>query len=81
METIRLFMWGYQRHFDPNLHPVCLEPEECGFRPEDFETVREAAKHHLAIDPERDVICWHPEHQKATNRRVEMHLLRNRGDL
>jgi hypothetical protein len=74
---VETFLLGIARKSDPKIHPVCLEPEECGFRPEDFESVRDAAKHHLAIDPEREVICWHPEHQKATNRRVENRALRN----
>lgn len=78
-DTIRLFMWGFQRYFQSSLkfraeelfkaldpgfevkvfllglvrkksptnHPVCLEPEECGFEPHTFASVREDARSHL----------------------------------
>jgi hypothetical protein len=68
---VQTFLLGLARKTDPNLHPVCLEPEECGFRPEEFESVRETAKHFQAIDPDRGMICTHPIHQKAVDRRLE----------
>src|ERR1035437_6131471 len=96
-DPIKLFMWGYQRHFqislkvraeelfkalDPNYevevfllglvrnesptnHPVCLEPEECGFEPHHFGSVREDAKHFLAVDPDRNLMATHPTHQRS----------------
>jgi len=101
--TIRLFMWGYQLHFQASaqhaadtlfkalhpdfevelfllglardgvkdVHPVCLQPEECGFSPSDFELVRSDAEHHRAVDPERNVICSHPAHQASYDRRIK----------
>jgi hypothetical protein len=92
--TIELFMWGYQRHFqisvqsnaerlfqklDPNLeaqtfllgllrepagekHPVCLEPEDCGYRPSDFSSVREKAKLFLANDGMENVVAGERRH-------------------
>jgi len=102
-ETIKLFMWGYQRHFQislkvraeelfkaldpgfeievfllglvrnesPTNHPVCLEPEECGFEPYNFTSVREDAKHFLAVSPDRNLMATHPSHQRSIERRRE----------
>ena len=104
MEGIRLFMWGYQRHFeisvhleaerlfqtlDPDLevevfllglvrqdvpakpesHPVCLEPEECGFQPEAFASVRQDTDHFLAISPDRNVMAMAESHQRSIEAR------------
>src|SRR2546430_1261171 len=85
METIRLFMWGYQRHFQASVqraaevlcrvlnrdlrvtaflvgvlreeredhYPVCLEPEECGYSPEQFDgAVQQAEYLRAAAEPE-----------------------------
>lgn len=103
MTTIRLFMWGYQKHFqisakisaealfrklnpefdvevfllglrrkdDPQQHPVCLEPEDCGFKPEDFASVREDAEHRYAVDPERNLIGMVQSHHDSMQRRVK----------
>ncbi|HEV2246171.1 MAG TPA: diadenylate cyclase [Terriglobia bacterium] len=104
MERIRLFMWGYQRHFqhsveraaerlfkalDPNMevdvfllglvredvpakpgnHPVCLEPEECGFQPEAFDSVRKDTNHFMAISPDRNVMAMAESHQRSIEAR------------
>lgn len=103
MNTIRLFMWGYQQHFqisakhraeelfhklnpefetevfllglrredDPQQHPVCLEPEDCGFKPEDFAEVRQDAEHRYAVDPERNLMATVQSHHDAIHRRVK----------
>ena len=100
--TIRLFMWGYQFHFQvsaklaaeslftalhpdfevelfllglarddvKDVHPVCLEPEGCGFSPSAFEQVRVDAQHYQAVDPDRNVLCSHPSHQASYDRRI-----------
>ncbi len=102
MHTIRLFMWGYQQHFQvsvkhraqelfhklnpefrtdvfvlglrredaPNQHPVCLEPEDCGFNPGDFTEVRQDADHRYAVDPERNVMATVQSHHDSIQRRV-----------
>lgn len=87
METIELFMWGYQHYFhssvqteaknifsrlvsnlEPNVflvgvlsekrddcHPICLEPEDCGYTPKQFAEVKKLAQHFEAIDPDRGI--------------------------
>ena len=94
--TIDLFMWGYQRHFqvsvqhaakdlfrkiDPDLepttfllglvrapaedkHPVCLEPEDCGWRPSDFASVRKNSDHFLAVDGMDNVVAGTESHMR-----------------
>lgn len=100
-EGIKLFMWGYQRHFQhsvqveaeklfqaldpgfevetfllgllrkesPEDHPICLEPEECGYEPDDFASVRDDAKHYLAVAADRNMITWHASAQHSIDRR------------
>ena len=100
--TVRLFMWGFQPHFQvsikhaakrvfealhpdfevdvfllglarenaENVHPVCLEPEDCGFSPSDFDSIRGDAEHYQAVDPDRNVICTHPVGQASYDRRI-----------
>lgn len=95
--TIDLFMWGYQRHFqtsaqraaknlfhkiDPDLeaktfllglvrtpgedkHPVCLEPEDCGWRPDAFASVRKYSEHFLAVDGQENVVAGTESHMKS----------------
>lgn len=102
MNTIRLFMWGYQQHFQisvkhvavelfrtlsqdfqtevfllglrreeqPHSHPVCLEPEDCEFKPEDFASIRQDAEHRYAADPERNIMAMVQSHHDAIQRRV-----------
>ena len=41
----------------PETHPVCLEPEECGFQPEAFASVRKDTNHFMAISPDRNVMA------------------------
>jgi hypothetical protein len=109
MNTIRLFMWGYQDHFqccvqvaardlcrtlDPNLRvdaflvgllveqqegrwPVCLEPEDCGRRPEEFSEVMEMSGHFRAIDPRSQLIHSLPIAQEGHRRQLEARSLRN----
>lgn len=103
MKSIRLFMWGYQQHFqisvnlcaeqlfqklnpefktevfllgllrkeNPQQHPVCLEPEYCEFKPEDFATLREDAAHRYQIDPERSIMTTVESHYDAIQRRAK----------
>jgi len=102
--TIRLFMWGFQGHFqssakfhanevfgelDPSIeasvfllgllraeapqednYPVCIEPEECGFSPNEFASIRQDAAHRKALDPESLVMCTDPRHHQSYQNRV-----------
>jgi hypothetical protein len=103
MTAIRLFMWGYQLHFQSRVsmaaqslvglldkeigvevfllgiqlepkrdtHPICLQPEDCGFRPDDFSEVIQNAQHFQALDPRGRIICSDPKAQTSATAHVE----------
>jgi hypothetical protein len=68
---VEVFLLGLRRKDDPQQHPVCLEPEDCGFKPEDFASVREDAEHRYAVDPERNLMGSIQSHHDAMQRRVK----------
>ncbi|MHC5724723.1 MAG: hypothetical protein ACYTXY_11385, partial [Nostoc sp.] len=108
METIELFMWGYQHYFqssaqreaknifsqlasnlEPHVflvgvlsekrddcHPICLEPEDCGYTPKQFADVKKLAQHFEAIDPERDVLHGDPNLQKDYEQNLKLNALK-----
>ncbi|MEH2362224.1 DNA integrity scanning protein DisA nucleotide-binding domain protein [Nostoc sp.] len=108
METIELFMWGYQHYFqssaqteakdifsrlasdlEPNVflvgvlnekrddsHPICLEPEDCGYKPSEFAQVKKQAEYFEAIDPERDVLHGDPNAQKNHEQNLKLNALK-----
>ncbi|HYW17927.1 MAG TPA: DNA integrity scanning protein DisA nucleotide-binding domain protein [Nodularia sp. (in: cyanobacteria)] len=108
METIELFMWGYQRHFQisaqaeakdifsrlasdlkPNVflvgvldqkrddcHPICLEPEDCGYSPHEFAEVKKLAQHFEEIDPERDILHTDPIAQERYIQDLKLNALK-----
>jgi hypothetical protein len=46
-------------------HPVCIEPEDCGYSVDRFSNIKEAAEQFQTIDEENGAICTHPiAHQK-----------------
>jgi len=53
----------------PENHPVCLEPEECGFEPQAFASVRKDTNHFLAISPDRNVMAMAESHQRSIEAR------------
>lgn len=68
---VGVFLLGLVRNESPANHPVCLEPEECGFELYHFASVRNDAKHYLAVDPDRNMMATHPAHQRSIERRRE----------
>ena len=70
---VEVFLLGLVREdaaAKPGNNPICLEPEECGFEPEAFASVRADTEHFLAVSPDRNVICWEPSHQRSNDRRM-----------
>jgi len=65
---IETFLLGLHPKPQPNQHPVCLEPEDCGFETSHFESALEDAKHHWAIDEDRDLLHMHPKMQAGADR-------------
>ena len=73
---VETFLLGILREQKADRHPICLEPEDCGFNPSDFSSVMKDAEHYRAVDPERDVICSHEAHQRSFVRRIQHRSLR-----
>ncbi len=68
LET-QTFLLGIVRETSTNGPAICLEPEECGYSPEDFETVREDTEHLLATDGEHNLFALKEWHMEAIQRR------------
>jgi len=49
-------------------HPVCLEPEECGYHPSDFSSFRERTAKNLANDGKGNLMSTHPKHNRSIQR-------------
>src|SRR5437016_471673 len=67
---VETFLLGILKKESPSDHPVCLEPEDCGFQTSDFAGIREDATHRQAIDPESNVICSDDGHHRSFHARV-----------
>jgi hypothetical protein len=65
---IETFLLGLHPNPEPDKqHPVCLEPEDCGFEVSHFASVLEDANHHFAIDEERNLMHMHPKMQASAD--------------
>ena len=61
--------------FDEDLkdrHPICLEPEDCGFEMRQFIDVKEQAHHLEATDEQRFVLHSHPIAQEGHRQRIKV---------
>jgi len=67
---IETFLLGLVRKQSPEDHPICLEPEECSFEPEQFAEVRQDADHYWSVDPERNLVATAESHMRSIQRRV-----------
>jgi DNA integrity scanning protein DisA with diadenylate cyclase activity len=60
-----------------NRHPICVEPQDCGYDPEWFLEVKEQAKHLEALDEERLLFHSHPIAQENHDHRIKLRSLKN----
>lgn len=65
----KVFLVGILVEERADRHPVCLEPEDCGYAPNSFHEVLEQAKSIEAIDEERHIFHSHPGVQENHDRR------------
>jgi hypothetical protein len=67
---VETFLLGLVCKESPEDHPICLEPEECGFEPDDFASVRDDAKQNLAVAVAagRNMITWQASAQSSIDR-------------
>ena len=72
-----VFLIGVLVEDRENRHPICLEPEDCGYDVNRFVDVKEQAQHLEATDEERHIFHSHPIAQENHNRRLKLRALRN----
>lgn len=70
--TPRVFLVGVLADERNDRHPICLEPEDCGFDVKSFENVRNLAKELEKASKERNVFLSHPIAQKNHERAIGM---------
>jgi hypothetical protein len=63
----KVFLLGVLIEDREDRHPICLEPEECGYDRTWFDEVLEMAKNFEAIDEERHIFHSHPIAQERHN--------------
>lgn len=60
----RVFLIGVLIEKNDDRHPICLEPENCGYRVESFSTLKELAKELKEVDEESRIFHSHPVAQE-----------------
>lgn len=73
----KVFLVGILKDDREDRHPVCLEPEDCGFNVSQFSNINEIAQNYLSLDENRNVIHTHPIAQKQQKRMVKLRAIRN----
>jgi hypothetical protein len=73
----KVFLVGVLTEDRNDRHPVCLEPEDCGYDVHKFSGVLERANHLEAIDEEKHVLHSHPIAQENHERRMKARALKD----
>jgi DNA integrity scanning protein DisA with diadenylate cyclase activity len=68
----RLFLLGILTENRTDRHPVCLEPEECGYSVDSFQEVNGLAKQLEKLDAEGNIFHSHPVAQQNHNQRISV---------
>lgn len=66
----KLFLLGIQVDEQENRHPICLEPEDCGFDVKCFSDISNLAKELEKVDEETKTFHSHPIAQKTHEKRI-----------
>jgi hypothetical protein len=72
-----VFLVGILEEDRDDRHPVCIEPEDCGYEVEWFSKVKERAVHFEALDAENNIIQSHPKVQEIQNQRIKFRALKS----
>ncbi len=72
-----VFLLGILVQDRKDRHPICLEPEDCGYDVQRFSDVMERASHLEAVDEEQNIIHSHPLVQENYARRRKSKALKN----
>lgn len=71
----QVFMVGLLTENGPDRHPICVEPEDCVYRPERFSSVKARATELDKLDSEHQVFNSHPIAQKHHLLRIKKRAL------
>jgi DNA integrity scanning protein DisA with diadenylate cyclase activity len=72
-----VFLIGVLAKEQENRHPICLEPEDCGYPLSRFADIQEQARHLEAVDEERHIVHTHPIVQENRYRRLKVRYLKS----
>ena len=72
-----VFLVGFLQEDRPHRHPICLEPEDCGYSVDQFAGVEGLAKEMQEADPARQMIHSHPRAHAAHVARIPRRALQN----
>jgi hypothetical protein len=73
----KVFIVGTLARETDERHPICVEPEDCGYDPQKFADVQVLAEHLEAVDEERRLFHTHPVVQEGHERRIKAKALKN----
>lgn len=65
-----VFLLGILTDNRDDRHPICIEPEDCGYSPEAFVEVNKLAEELEKVDQERNLFHSHPIAQENHNKRI-----------
>lgn len=65
----QIMLLGLRREGTPSQHPVCLEPDDCGWAPSDFDKVRGDSDRFLENDGQENVMTTNARHYDSIQRR------------
>lgn len=66
----RTFLLGVLIDDRDDRHPICLEPEECGYSVESFKEVSSLANELEKVDEEKNIFHTHPSAQENHDKRI-----------
>lgn len=72
----KAFLIGVLSNEREDRHPICLEPDDCGYSPEMFSEVNDLANHLEAIDDEAQILHSHPIARERQEQRRKLDALR-----
>ncbi|MFZ1528662.1 MAG: diadenylate cyclase [Ferruginibacter sp.] len=76
----KVFLLGILTDDRTDRHPICIEPEDCGYSVNAFKDVKSLAQQLEKVNEERNIFHSHPEAQKNHEKRISTNALREAID-
>lgn len=76
----KIFLLGILTDDRTDRHPICLEPEDCGFSVDAFKDIKGLAQQLENVNEEKRIFHSHPEAQKNHDKRISTNALREAID-